>query len=274
MSKKVVLITGASSGIGKDTAIVLQREGYQVFAAARRVERMEDLKKHGIKVVSLDVTKEESMIACVEWIRKQAGRIDVLINNAGYGYYGAVEDVTIEEARKQLEVNLFGLARMTQLVLPMMRKQQSGKIINISSMAGRVSTPFGAWYHATKYAVEGFSDCLRMETKPFGIDVVLIEPGAIKTDWGIIAADHLEESSAKGAYAAQAKRVVNYLRQSYNSDSISKPEVISNAIRKAVLSKKPKTRYLIGYGAKLSVCIKRVVSDRMFDKIIQKIMSK
>ena len=153
-----------------------------------------------------------------------------------------------------------------------MRKQHSGKIINISSMAGKISTPFGAWYHATKYALEGFSDCLRMETKPFGIDVILIEPGAIKTNWGIIAADNLAEVSAKGAYSKQAKHVINYLRRSYSSDKISKPEIISKTIAKAISAKRPKTRYLVGYGAKLSVFSKRVLSDRAFDKMIQRIM--
>lgn len=272
MNKKVVLITGASSGIGRDTALVLKDMGYTVYGASRQVDKMKDLEKEGITVLPLDVTVEKSMIDCVDTILKKEGRIDILVNNAGYGFYGAVEDVPIDEARKQLEVNLFGLARMTQLVLPTMRKQHSGKIINISSMAGKISTPFGAWYHATKYALEGFSDCLRMETKPFGIDVILIEPGAIKTNWGIIAADNLAEVSAKGAYSKQAKHVINYLRRSYSSDKISKPEIISKTIAKAISVKRPKTRYLVGYGAKLSVFSKRVLSDRAFDKMIQRIM--
>lgn len=273
MSKKVVLITGASSGIGKDTALVLKNMGYKVYGAARRLNKMKDIEENGVSILPLDVTDEESMVNCVETILKKEGRIDILINNAGYGFYGAVEDVPITEARNQLDVNLFGLARMTQLVLPTMRKQHAGKIINISSMAGKVSTPLGAWYHATKYAVEGFSDCLRMETKPFGIDVILIEPGAIKTDWGTIAADNLAVVSSKGAYQKQANRVINYLRRAYTSDKISKPEIISKTIAKAVSAKKPRTRYLVGYGAKLSVLSKRVLSDRAFDKLIQKIMS-
>ncbi|WP_310601601.1 oxidoreductase [Anaerosporobacter sp.] len=272
MAKKVALITGASSGIGKDTALVLKDMGYKVYGAARRMDKMKDIEQKGVSIMSLDVTDEESMIACVDSVVKKEGRIDVLVNNAGYGFYGAIEDVPMEEARKQLDVNLFGLARMTQLVLPTMRKQHAGKIINISSMAGRVCTPFGAWYHATKYAVEGFSDCLRMEVEPFGIDVVLIEPGAIKTDWGIIAANHLQEVSAKGAYKKQANRVANYFKKAYTSNSISKPELISNTIARAVRAKKPKTRYLVGYGAKLSVFSKHILSDRMYDKIIKKVM--
>lgn len=272
MSKKVVLITGASSGIGRETALLLKDMGYTVYGAARGVDKMKDLEKRGISILPLDVTKEESMVNCVNRILKKEGRIDVLVNNAGYGFYGAVEDVPIDEARRQLEVNLFGLARMTQLVLPAMRKHHTGKIVNISSMAGKISTPFGAWYHATKYALEGLSDCLRMETKPFGIDVILIEPGAIKTNWGSIAADNLAEVSAKGAYAKQANHVVNYLRRLYSSDKISKPEIISKTIAKAIIVKNPKTRYLVGYGAKLSVFSKRVLPDRAFDKLIQRIM--
>lgn len=272
MSKRVVLITGASSGIGRDTALVLKNMGYTVYGAARHMDKMKDLEKKGIYILPVDVTDEESMVNCVDSILKKEGRIDILVNNAGYGFYGAIEDVPIDEARRQLEVNLFGLARMTQLVLPIMRKQHAGKIVNISSMAGKISTPFGAWYHATKYALEGFSDCLRMETKPFGIDVILIEPGAIKTNWGAIAADNLAEVSAKGAYAKQANHVVNYLRRSYSSNKISKPEIISKTIAKAVRAKKPKTRYLVGYGAKLSVFSKRVLSDRAFDRMIQKVM--
>ncbi|MGL5066248.1 MAG: oxidoreductase [Sarcina sp.] len=179
--KKVALITGASSGIGFDTAIELQKKGYIIYGAARRVDRLETLKKNGINVIALDVTNEESMVKCVETILAKEGRIDVLVNNAGYGSFGAIEDVSMEEARRQVEVNVFGLARMTQLVLPSMRANKYGKIVNISSMAGKMHTPFGGWYHATKFAVEGFSDCLRMEVAEFGIDVILVEPGGIKT---------------------------------------------------------------------------------------------
>ena len=156
--------------------------------------------------MSLDVTDEESMVNCVREILDKEGRIDVLVNNAGYGSYGAVEDVSMEEARRQVEVNLFGLARMTQLVLPSMRQNKYGKIINISSMGGKVWTSFGAWYHATKFAVEGFSDCLRLEVEPFGIDVIVVEPGGIATDWGVIAAEKLRTASAKGAYKEAANK--------------------------------------------------------------------
>jgi len=197
--KKVILLTGASSGIGYQTAEILAKEGHVVYGAARRTEKMETLKQFGVKPIYLDVTDEESIKSAIDTIIVNEGCIDVLINNAGYGSYGAIEDVEINEAKMQFEVNLFGLARLVQLVLPHMRKQKSGRIINISSMGGRLTSYFGGWYHATKYALEAFSDALRMEVADFGIDVSLIEPGGIKTEWGIIAADKLANSAKGGA---------------------------------------------------------------------------
>lgn len=197
--KKVILLTGASSGIGYQTAEILAKEGHVVYGAARRTEKMETLKQFGVKPIYLDVTDEESIKSAIDTIIVNEGCIDVLINNAGYGSYGAIEDVEINEAKMQFEVNLFGLARLVQLVLPHMRKQKSGRIINISSMGGRLTSYFGGWYHATKYALEAFSDALRMEVADFGIDASLIEPGGIKTEWGIIAADKLANSAKGGA---------------------------------------------------------------------------
>jgi len=272
MTKKIALVTGASSGIGSSTALELHAKGFTVYGAARRTDKMRNLKTVGIHVVELDVTDEDSMVTCIERILEKEGRIDVLINNAGYGSYGAIEDVPLEEARRQLDVNLFGLARMTQLVLPSMRRNQFGKIVNISSMGGKVYTPFGGWYHATKFAVEAFSDCLRMEVAPFGIDVIVVEPGGIKTDWGIIAADHLKETSAQGAYKAKAYSASDSMRKMYSGNLLSKPELIAKTISKSVMARKPKTRYLVGSAAKPSVFLKRIVSDRTFDRIIQKMM--
>ena len=168
--KKVILLTGASSGIGYQTAESLAKEGHVVYGAARRTEKMETLKQFGVKPMYLNVTDEESIKSAIDTIIENEGRIDVLINNAGYGSYGAVEDVDISEAKMQFEVNLFGLARLVQLVLSHMRKQKSGRIINVSSMGGRLTTYFGAWYHATKYALEVFSDALRMEVADFGLE--------------------------------------------------------------------------------------------------------
>lgn len=273
MSKKVVLVTGASSGIGFDTAVDLKNKGHIVYGAARRIDKLKELEVKGVNIIALDVTSEDSMVNCVNTIINKEGRIDVLVNNAGYGSYGAVEDVPMEEARRQVEVNLFGLARMIQLVLPSMRKNKYGKIINISSMGGKVHTPMGAWYHATKFAVEGFSDCLRMELKEHGIDVVVIEPGVIKTDWGIIAANNLIKTSGKGAYSSMAKDIGKAMGDMYSSGKgLSKPTLISNTIVKAVEAKKPKTRYLVGANAKPVVFMKRIVSDKMYDKICLRIM--
>lgn len=270
MSKKVVLITGASAGIGKETAIELSEKDFIVYAAARRTDKMQDLITKGIHPISLDVTNDESMVNCVNEILKKEGRIDVLVNNAGYGSYGAIEDVSMEEARRQIEVNVFGLARMTQLVLPGMRKNKFGKIVNISSMGGKVWTRFGGWYHAAKFAVEGFSDCLRLEVEPFGIDVIVVEPGGIKTDWGIIAAENLKTASAKGAYAQVASKAADGMIKNYTGNQLSKPELISSTIVKAVTIRKPKTRYLVGFMAKPMVFFKNMFGDRAYDKVIKR----
>lgn len=267
--EKVALVTGASSGIGKMIARELKDAGFQVYAAARRVDLMEDLKGEGIIPVSLDLTKEESICACVRQVLTAAGRVDVLVNNAGYGSYGAIEDVPLEEARRQFEVNLFGMARLIQLVTPTMREQHSGKVVNISSMGGKIWTKFGGWYHATKYAVEGFSDCLRMELKPFGIDVIVVEPGGIKTDWGIIAADNLQKTSSHGAYAEMAAKAAEGMRKNYSGNLLSKPEVVAKTVRKAVTKRRPRTRYLIGFGARPMVWTHRIFGDRVFDWVIQ-----
>lgn len=271
--KEVVLVTGASSGIGFHTAVDVKKKGYIVYGAARRTNKLKALEEQGVKIIELDVTDDDSMVSCVNEILQTEGRIDVLVNNAGYGSFGAVEDVPMDEARRQVEVNLFGLARMTQLVLPHMRKQRKGKIINVTSMGGKVHLPLGAWYHATKFAVEGFSDCLRMEVAPFGIDVVLVEPGGIKTEWGLIAAEHLQKSSGNGAYRAMTSQVSAALQRMYTTGKgLSEPKLISNTIVKAVTATRPKTRYLIGANAKPLVLLRRLLSDRMYDKILLRFM--
>ncbi|MCF6515224.1 SDR family NAD(P)-dependent oxidoreductase [Lactobacillus sp. S2-2] len=272
MQNKVILITGATSGIGYQTAKLLAEQGYQVYGAGRRVDKLEPLKEIGVRSVKLDITDEDSIKSAVDQVIRQAGKIDVLINNAGYGSYGAIEDVSIEEAKRQFDVNLFGLAKLTQLVLPYMRKQKSGRIINTSSMAGRMTSYFGAWYHATKYALEGFSDALRMEVKQFGIEVALIEPGSIKTDWGLIAANNLESSSKNGAYEVSAKKAAQGMRKLYLGKMVSDPIIISNAILKAVNKKKPRTRYLIGFGAKPLVFLHTILPNRFFDYLMMHVV--
>ncbi|HKN43919.1 MAG TPA: oxidoreductase, partial [Propionibacteriaceae bacterium] len=268
-SNKTALVTGASSGIGEATALQLAELGYTVYAAARRVERMSDLADRGIRTRSVDVTDDPSMVALVEMIIADTGRIDVLVNNAGYGSYGALEDMPIEEARRQFEVNVFGLARLTQLVLPQMRAQRDGYLVNVSSMGGRIWEPLGSWYHASKFAVEGLSDSLRVEVAEFGIKVVIIEPGSIRSEWSAIAADQLEATSANTPYARQAKVIGSVLRGVDRSQMASGPEVVAEAIAKAVQSPKPRTRYVVGGGARGILLAERILPDRSFDRFIQ-----
>ena len=268
-NNKVILLTGASSGIGYDTAGALAQQGHKVYAAARRVERMEPLRQYGIVPLKMDVTDEESMKTGVKTLLDAEGRIDVLINNAGYGYFGAVENVPMDDARNQLEVNVFGLARLCQLVLPTMRAQHSGRIINTASVAGRSVFYYGGWYHVSKYAVESLSDAMRMELKPFGIDVVIIEPGAIKTNWGIIAADHLIESSRGTAYEQTGTMMANNLRNMYLSNMISDPAVVRKAIVRAVNARRPCTRYRIGRMANAIVFFHWLLPTRWWDAFLR-----
>lgn len=260
---KVILITGASAGIGKETAKLLVSKGHIVYGAARRVDKMQDLKSLGVKVLEMDVTVEESMVSGVNEILKNEKRIDVLVNNAGYGSYGALEEVPIAEAKYQFEVNIFGLARLTQLVLPGMRAQHSGTIINISSIGGKIGEPHGVWYHATKYAVEGLSDSLRMELGQFGINVVIIEPGAIKTEWTDISRLNMLKVSGNGPYKELAQK---HAKMFENADKMGgDPIVIAKAINEAISAKRPKTRYARGGGAKMVLFLRKILSDRMFD---------
>jgi NAD(P)-dependent dehydrogenase (short-subunit alcohol dehydrogenase family) len=268
-SDKTALVTGASSGIGEATALQLAELGYTVYAGARRVDRMSELADRGIRTRPVDVTEDASMVELVETIIADTGRIDVLVNNAGYGMYGALEDVPIEEARHQFEVNLFGLARLTQLVLPQMRAQRDGYIVNISSMGGKIWEPLGSWYHASKFAVEGLSDSLRVEVAEFGIKIVIIEPGTIRSEWSGIAAEKLEATSANTPYARQARLVGAGLRAVDRMPMAAGPEVVAEVIAKAVQNPKPRTRYPAGGGARAILLAERILPDRGFDRFIQ-----
>ncbi len=273
MNGKVALVTGASSGIGEATAVALAKEGFEVYGAARRLERLTPLEEHGIHALPLDVTDPASREAAVERLLAEAGRVDVLVNNAGYGSYGAIEDVPLEEARRQFEVNVFGATELTRLLLPRMREQGSGTIVNVSSMGGKIYTPLGGWYHATKFALEALSDCLRLELEPFGIDVVVIEPGGIATEWSGIAADHLEESSKDSPYYAQAAAVAASFRSEAMGKRSSPPSVIADAIVRAVTAARPKTRYAVGFGAKPLLAARAALPDRAFDALVRRAIS-
>lgn len=266
--KKTILITGASSGIGKATAKKLIGEGHKVYVAARRIEQMKDLEEMGATSIRMDIIKDEDIKTAVDKITSEQGKIDVLINNAGYAIYGSVEDTTIEDAKRQFEVNLFGLARLTQLVLPQMRKQKSGTIINTSSMGGKIYTPLGAWYHASKHALEGWSDCLRIELKQFGINVVIIEPGIIRTEFDEVMAEPMVERSKGGPYEAFAGIVAKATEETYQLKNSSPASVVAEVMSKAVNSDKPKTRYTAGKMAKTMMWARKYLGDRIFDKLI------
>ena len=265
--KKVIIITGASSGIGFETAKTLASQGHTIYAAARRINLMEPLKEHGVHILEMDVTRDKSMQAGIDAVMKAEGRIDVLVNNAGYGYFGAIETVSMEEARRQIEVNVFGLARLTQLVLPIMRSQNAGRIINVASVAGRICLAYGGWYHVSKYSVEAFSDALRIEAKPFGIDVVLIEPGAIRTDWGIIAADNLVASSKGTVYEDSAAREAELMYTAYRSKLFSGPDAVTRTICHAANAKRPRCRYNPGRGASMLLFWHAILPTRMWDAL-------
>lgn len=266
---QVALVTGASSGMGKETAKRLLNEGLVVYVAARRMAQMEDLRALGAIPLQMDISVDADIVAAVEAIESGHGGIDVLVNNAGFGMYGAMEDSTLADARYQFEVNLFGMARLTQLALPHMRRQGAGRVINISSMGGKVYTPLGSWYHATKHAVEGWSDCLRIELAPFGIHVVIIEPGLIATEWGGLLLKPMLERSGTGPYQAMAQAMDNAMRGSYaKKGGASPPSVVADAILQAVRSRRPKTRYVMGKMARPLMFIRKYFGDRIFDMAI------
>ena len=268
-TKKVALVTGASSGIGEETAKGLLTAGYAVYAGARRVDRMAPLAACGAKLLALDVADDASLVTAVDTLVHETGRIDVLVNNAGYGSYGALEDVPLGEGRRQFEVNVFGLARLIQLVLPTMRAQRSGRIINVSSIGGKIGEPFGAWYHATKFAVEGLSDSLRMELHSFGIDVVIIEPGAIKTEWNGIAREGLLKASGDTAYRDGARAHAKMLAAADEGTLPSPPITVAKAIVGACLASRPRTRYPVGGGAGFVLFLRSCLGDRAFDAVMR-----
>ncbi len=270
---KAVLITGCSTGIGRATARRLARAGHTVYATARRRESVADLAGDGCRVLALDVTNEASMRAAVERVEKDEGAVGALVNNAGYGSEGPVEEIPMEEVRRQFETNVFGLARMCQLVLPGMRRQGFGRIVNVSSMGGRMTLPGGGFYHASKYAVEALSDALRFGVRGFGVDVVIIEPGTIKTEFGNTAVDKVDASaSAESPYAHFRDVLKQQIRSAYEGPMrmlAGESEDVAKVIERAITARRPRTRYIITAGARVLLNLRRVLPDRGFDAFLR-----
>jgi NAD(P)-dependent dehydrogenase (short-subunit alcohol dehydrogenase family) len=268
---KAVLITGCSSGIGRATALRLARAGWTVYASARRPESIADLQEAGARTLALDVTDEESMRAAVAAVEDAEGAVGVLVNNAGYSQSGAVETVPLEAARRQFETNVFGLARLTQLVLPRMRAQRWGKIVNLSSMGGRLTFPGGGWYHATKHAVEALSDALRFEVQGFGVDVIVIEPGLIVTEFGEAAASAVADVSSsveEGDYAGFNAAVGALTKGAYEGPMRrlgGGPDKVAAAIEQAIERRRAPTRVTVTPSAKLMLGTRKMLSDRAWD---------
>ena len=272
MASKAVLITGCSTGIGRATAEHLASKGHTVYATARKLEAVADLEAKGCKTLALDVTSEESMQAAVRTVEGAEGAVGALVNNAGYSQSGAVETIPLDSIRAQFETNVFGLIRMCQLVLPKMREQGHGRIVNISSMGGRLSFPGGGIYHATKYSVEAISDVLRWEVQGFGVDVVLIEPGLIKTHFADTAVGTVSDAEDDGVYGRFNSAVSAMTAGAYEGPLAKLgggPETVARAIEKAIVKRRPRTRYLVTPSARLALTQRRLVTDRMWDRLMR-----
>jgi NAD(P)-dependent dehydrogenase (short-subunit alcohol dehydrogenase family) len=269
---RTVLITGCSTGIGRAAAERLARRGHTVYATARRLEAIEDLTQHGCKILALDVCDEASMRAAVEAVEKHEGAVGALVNNAGYGSEGPVEEVPMEEVRRQFETNVFGLTRMIQLALPGMRRQGWGRIVNLSSMGGRLTFPGGGFYHATKHAVEALSDALRFEVRGFGVDVIVVEPGPIKTAFADTATERVEALAQGNSPYAEFNQILSQrIRGAYEGPMgalAAGPEAVAKVIEKAVTARRPRTRYVVTAAARMLLGMRRLLPDRGFDAFL------
>ena len=271
---QAVLITGCSSGIGYATAERLAARGWKVYATARRLESIAPLEERGCKLLALDVTDEGSMRQAVAEVERAEGAVGVLVNNAGYSQSGAVETVSPEKVRRQFETNVFGLVRMCQLVLPGMRRQGRGRIVNLSSMGGKLTFPGGGFYHATKYAVEAISDALRFEVAGFGVEVVVIEPGLIRTGFSDVAAGSMGEEPSDGPYAGFNAAVARITREAYERGGPfyklgGGPETVARAIERAITSPKPRARYTVTPSARVLLLARKLLTDRAWDALLR-----
>ena len=266
------MITGCSSGIGRATAEHLARKDWTVYATARNVEAIASLGERGCRLLPLDVTDEESMRSAVEEVERAEGAVGVLINNAGYSQSGAIEEGSMQKVRRQFETNVFGLARMCQLVLPGMRRQGFGRIVNLSSMGGKLTFPGGGYYHASKHAVEAISDALRFEVRGFGVDVVVIEPGLIRTGFAETAVDSMGEEASSGPYAGFDAGVARATRDNYERGPLARlgggPETVAETIERAISAARPRARYTVTPSAKLLISARRLLPDRAWDGLV------
>jgi NAD(P)-dependent dehydrogenase (short-subunit alcohol dehydrogenase family) len=263
-----ILITGCSTGIGRATASRLVAAGHTVYATARRPETLGELTSAGARALALDVTDSRSMTEAVALVEAEHGSVGTLVNNAGFGTYGPVEEVPLDDIRRQFETNVFGLGRMCQLVLPGMRRAGGGRIVNISSMGGRIVFPTGGWYHASKYAVEAMSDALRVEVAPFGVDVVLVEPGLVRSGFESVASGTLA-GTAGGNYERLRRRADTVMRRSYRSRTAIDPGTAAAAIHRVVETHRPRARYLITPAARALVHTRQLTGDRLWDLIMR-----
>ncbi len=269
---RAVLITGCSSGIGRATAQQLAAEGWKVYATARRPETIADLEDRGCETLALDVLDETSMQRAVEHVSEREGAVGVLINNAGYSQSGAVETVPLEAVRRQFETNVFGLLRMSQLVLPKMRAQHWGKIVNLGSMGGKLTFPGGGLYHASKYAIEAISDALRFEVRGFGVHVILIEPGLITTEFAGTAAASVDQAAQSDPYANFNRRVASLTEAAYRGPLRllgGGPESVAGTIANAIKSEHPKPRYPVTLSAHLMINQRRFMPDQLWDLMMR-----
>lgn len=266
-----VLVTGCSSGIGAATVRRLLAGGHIVYATARRPDTLDELAAAGARVLTLDVTSEESMARAVAEILGEHGRIGALVNNAGYGAYGAIEDVPMSRVRDQFETNVFGLVRLTQLVLPSMRAHGAGRIVMMSSMGGRLTFPFGGFYHATKHAVEAISDALRYEVKPFGIKVSVIEPGLVTTRFGETAAGTMSAATPDGSpYLDDVKVIDAAMARSYRNRMLAAgPDAVAKAVAHALSARRPRTRYVVTGAARALVTTRAIAPGPIWDRVVR-----
>lgn len=269
--QKVVLITGAASGIGRATAELFAKNGFITYATSRRLVTLEPLKKLGCETLELDVTAEISMQQAVKAILERHQRIDVLVNNAGYGLNGPIEELQMDKLRHQFETNVFGLVRLTQLVLPTMRQSQSGRIINVGSVGGTFTAPGAGAYHASKWALESITDALRFEVQSFGVQVALIQPTGVYTAFDQKIADAMSDTGPDSPYAFFKRNHLAVTQAMFRPNSnagIIKPEAVARVILSAANAAKPRTRYKVGLSAVIYAGLRRLVSDRTWDAIM------